>query len=93
MTSAAVSGDTTTMENNDTVLAFSELLLMYGEAIRELKLEVDALKNMFFEHRPPFREAFAEHRNKLLSADALRQLDQQLASLRNAVEAMRRGEK
>ncbi len=78
--------------NRETTLALFEALLNQGEAIRELKLELESLKNMFFEHRPPFREAFAEHRTKLLSGDALRRVDNQLDSLRAAVEALRREE-
>ncbi len=76
--------------DNETTLALFEALLHQGEAIRELKLELESLKNMFFEHRPPFREAFAEHRSKLTSADALGRVDEQLATLRAAVEQLRR---
>ena len=76
---------------HETTLTLLEALLNQGEAIRELKLELEALKNMFFEHRPPFREAFAEHRTKLLSGDALHRVEEQLAALRAAVEELRRG--
>jgi hypothetical protein len=75
--------------DHETTLALLEALLNQGEAIRELKLELESLKNMFFEHKPPFREAFAGHRAKLLSGDALRRVDEQLAALRAAVEALR----
>ncbi len=75
--------------NHETTLALFEALLNQGEAIRELKLELESLKNMFFEHRPPFREAFAEHRTKLLSGGALHRVDEQLASLRTAIERLR----
>ncbi len=77
--------------NNETSVALFEALLNQGEAIRELKLELEALKNMFFEHRPPFIEAFAQHRAKLLESGALRRVDDQLAALRGAVEMLRTG--
>ncbi len=71
--------------DKETVVRLLEAQLHQGEAIRELKLELEALKNMFFEHRPPFREAFAEHRAKLQSSGVLRRVDDQLAALRTAV--------
>lgn len=75
--------------NNETTLALFEALLNQGEAIRELKLELESLKNMFFEHRPPFREAFAEHRSKLLASGTMRRVDDQVAALRSAVDSLR----
>ncbi len=76
--------------DNNTVVTLFETLLHQGEAVRELKLEIEALKNMFFEHRPPFIEKFAEHRAKLESAQALRRVDEQLAGLRAAVASLRK---
>ncbi len=78
--------------DTDTALSLFEALLYQGEAIRELKLQVEALKNMFFEHRPPFREAFAEHHAKVAGDQALRRADEQLAKLRAAVEELRRNQ-
>ncbi len=77
--------------DKETIATLLEAQLHQAETIRELKLELEALKNMFFEHRPPFREAFAEHRSKLQSSDVLRRVDEQLAALRAALDSLRRG--
>ncbi len=74
--------------DKETVVTLLEAQLNQSEAIRELKLELEALKTMFFEHRPPFREAFAEHRAKAQASDALRRVDEQLAALRAAIESL-----
>ncbi len=77
---------------HDATLKLFEALLHQGEAIRELKLEVESLKNMFFEHRPAFVAAFAEHRAKLAKVQKVVLLDEQLAKLRAAIESQRGGE-
>ena len=40
--------------------AIYQLILVQQKQIRELKLHLEALKRMMFEHRPPFVSAF-EH--------------------------------
>jgi hypothetical protein len=49
----------------DTLNELSALLLAQQRMISSLKTEIDALKNMMFEHRPPFREEFERQRAKL----------------------------
>jgi hypothetical protein len=62
-------------------LLLSEPLLLTLKAVRDLKLELEALKSMFFEHRPPFIEAFAHHRDQVEKSGALAALDAAIARL------------
>jgi hypothetical protein len=58
-----------------------ELLLAQQKQIRELKLHVEALKRMFFEHRPPFIEAFAHQVGAVESSGYLRETDEGIEQL------------
>jgi hypothetical protein len=56
------------VSDKDTLNELSALLVAQQRMISSLKMEVEALKNMMFEHRPPFREEFERQRAKLASA-------------------------
>jgi hypothetical protein len=65
--------------------AIFELLLDQAKQLRQVKLELEALKRMFFEHRPPFVEAFAQQRGAVESSGFLGPLDEAI----QRVERMR----
>ena len=48
--------------------------------LRETRLELEALKRMFFEHRPPFVEAFAQQRAAVEASGYLRKIDEAIAA-------------
>jgi uncharacterized coiled-coil protein SlyX len=52
----------------DTLNELSALLVAQQRMISSLKTELEALKNMMFEHRPTFREEFERQRAKLASS-------------------------
>lgn len=56
------------MGEKETLNELSALLVAQQRMISSLKTELDALKNMMFEHRPPFREEFERQRAKLASS-------------------------
>ena len=56
------------MGEKDTLNELSALLVAQQRMISALKTEVEALKNMMFEHRPPFREEFERQRAKLAAS-------------------------
>ncbi len=56
------------MSDKDTLNELSALLVAQQRMISSLKTEVEALKNMMFEHRPPFREEFERQRAKLVTS-------------------------
>jgi hypothetical protein len=43
--------------------------------LRDVRLELEALKRMFFEHRPQFIQSFAQHRAAVEATDFLQPLD------------------
>lgn len=47
--------------------------------LRETRLELEALKRMFFEHRPPFVESFAQHRAAVEQSGYLKKIDEAIA--------------
>ena len=49
--------------------------------LRETRLELEALKRMFFEHRPPFVESFAQHRAAVEQSGYLKKLDEAIATV------------
>ncbi|MGH9523404.1 MAG: hypothetical protein ACRD3E_12830 [Terriglobales bacterium] len=53
--------------------------------LREVRLELEALKRMFFEHRPPFVAAFAQHRVAVEESGFLKSLDEAVASIEQKV--------
>jgi uncharacterized coiled-coil protein SlyX len=56
------------VSEKQTLNELSALLVAQQRMISALKTEVEALKNMMFEHRPPLREEFEKQRAKLASS-------------------------
>lgn len=61
--------------------AIHELLLSQQKQIRELKLHLEALKRMMFEHRPPFVPAFEHQLGAVESSGLLRESDESIRRL------------
>jgi hypothetical protein len=53
--------------------------------LRETRLELEALKRMFFEHRPPFVQAFAQHREAVEASGYLEKIDEAIAAMERDV--------
>jgi len=49
--------------------------------LRDVRLELEALKRMFFEHRPPFVQSFAQHREAVEQSGYLQKLDEAIAAV------------
>lgn len=54
--------------------------------LRDVRLELEALKRMFFEHRPPFVQAFAHHRDAVEASGYLQELDRAIAAMEAQVK-------
>lgn len=65
------------------------LLLDQQRQIRDLTLQLEALKRMFFEHRPPFVQAFEQHRAAVESSGFLRPLDESIRRLELYIQELR----
>jgi hypothetical protein len=59
--------------------AVYELLIDQQKSLRDLKLQIEGLKAMMFEHKPPFVEAHAAQVNRLASSAMVASCDQRIA--------------
>jgi len=66
--------------------AIYELLLAQQKQIRELKLHLEALKRMMFEHRPLFVPAFEQQLGAVESSGFLRESDDSIRRLERQVQ-------
>ena len=77
------------MPENDAFATILEALLEQTRAIRDVKIQVESLKSMMFEHRPAFVPTFAEQVEKVTASEKLQQLDGLVERLEAAVRQMR----
>ncbi len=58
----------------------SEVISLY-KAVRDVKLQVESLKTMMFEHRPAFVETYNEITKRVAQSEGIRELDRRIADL------------
>jgi hypothetical protein len=63
---------------NQNLTALYELLLDQQQSIRNLTLQLEGLKAMMFEHRPPFVDAHAAQVSRLTDSAMVRSCDQRI---------------
>jgi hypothetical protein len=61
--------------------AIYELLIDQQKSIRHLTLQIEGLKAMMFEHKPPFIDAHAAQVARLSQSEMTRAFDQRIALL------------
>jgi len=61
--------------------AIYELLIDQQKSIRRLTLQIEGLKAMMFEHKPPFIDAHAAQVARLSQSEMTRAFDQRIALL------------
>jgi hypothetical protein len=79
------------MADNDIHAAIFESLLEQTKAIRDVKVQVESLKQMMFEHRPAFVPVFEEQVKQVAASPNLRQLDTLIDRLENALRMLKAG--
>jgi hypothetical protein len=73
------------------VVTILEALVEQTRAIRDVKIQVEALKQMMFEHRPAFVPNFEERVKKIVEGGTLERLDGLMSSLETTVGKLRAG--
>lgn len=73
---------------NPNLTALYELLIDQQKSLREVTLEIESLKAMMFEHRPPFIEAHAAQLARLSATDRIRAYDQRISALETHLAGM-----
>jgi DNA polymerase III delta subunit len=76
------------MAENEALATILEALLEQTRAIRDVKVQIESLKQMMFEHRPAFVPTFEEQVIKVNSSPALQHLDEMIARLEHAVRSL-----
>ena len=67
-----------------------ELLLSQQKQIRELKLHLESLKRMMFEHRPPFVASFEHQLAAVEGSGVLRESDEAIRTLERQIQDSRK---
>lgn len=67
-------------------LEIYEVLLEQQKAIRNLKVELESLKKMMFEHRPQFVPIFEENTKLIAGTSGVRNVDTMIARLEQALK-------
>jgi hypothetical protein len=76
--------------NGQTLITLFETLLEQQKAIYDVKLQVESLKEMMFEHRPQFREPFAQQAARISGSESVRKLELGAARLEDTISALRK---
>jgi hypothetical protein len=75
--------------NDQDMIEIYETMVHQEKMLLELKIQVESLKAMMFEHRPAFTDAFAQQVSKIMQSPAIQELQQQIAQLQEAVKRSR----
>lgn len=79
------------MAEMDPLVTIMEALLEQTRAIRDVKIQVEALKQMFFAHRPAFVPDFEEQVKNVCEGNTLARLDGLMSSLESTVTKLKAG--
>lgn len=72
--------------NDQDMMEIYETMVHQEKMLLELKIQVESLKAMMFEHRPAFTDAFAEQMSKIMQSPGIQQLQQQIAQLERGLK-------
>lgn len=62
-----------------------QALIEQHQALRDLKLQVESLKTMMFEHRPAFIETYIQIAARMAHSEEIKALDERIAELQRAM--------
>lgn len=66
-----------------------EAMIYQQKLLLDVKIQIEALKAMMFEHRPAFTEAFAQQVNKIAQSAPIERLQSQIANLERTLQSPR----
>ncbi|HET8666658.1 MAG TPA: hypothetical protein VFM10_01690 [Terriglobales bacterium] len=67
--------------NNDNLYEIYETMVHQQKLLLDVKIQVESLKAMMFEHRPAFTDAFAQQVNRILQTPQIQGMQAQIAQL------------
>lgn len=66
-----------------------ETMVHQQKLLLDLKIQIESLKSMMFEHRPAFTEAFAQQVSNILQKPEIQQMRAQIADLESNLDRAR----
>ncbi len=75
--------------NEQDMMEIYETMVHQEKMLLELKIQVESLKAMMFEHRPAFTDAFARQVSKIMQSRGIQQLQQQIDQLEQGLKRPR----
>jgi hypothetical protein len=66
-----------------------ETMVHQQKLLLDLKIQIESLKSMMFEHRPAFTEAFDQQVNNILQKPEIQQMRAQIAELDAGLKRIR----
>lgn len=67
--------------NDDNLYEIYETMVHQQKLLLDVKIQVESLKAMMFEHRPAFTDAFAQQVNRILQTPQIQGMQAQIAQL------------
>ena len=77
------------MAEKELLVQLYEAVLTHHAQVRELKIQIESLKRMMFEHRPQFVPVFEMIVGSVSESDAVQQLDAYSRQLEQALQKLR----
>ncbi len=78
-----------TCMNDSELFEIYETMLYQQKLLLDVKVQIESLKAMMFEHRPAFTEAFAQQVDKIVQTPEIQQFRAQIAELEASLNKMR----
>jgi hypothetical protein len=73
---------------NPNLTALYELLLDQQKSLRDVKLQIESLKAMMFDHKPPFIDAHAAQVARISGSEMIHAYDQRISALESDLERL-----
>jgi hypothetical protein len=77
------------MSDKELLIQLYEAILTHQAQVRDLKVQIESLKRMMFEHRPQFVPVFELIVGSVSESEAIQQLDAYSRQLQEALQQLR----
>lgn len=74
---------------DENLLEIYETMMHQQKVLLDVKIQIEALKAMMFEHRPAFTDAFAQQVNNILQKPEIQQMQAQIAEVDESLKRIR----
>lgn len=75
--------------NDQDMMEIYETMVHQERMLLDLKIQIESLKAMMFDHRPAFTDAFAQQVSKIIQSPGIQQLERQISQLEAGLKRKR----